>query len=225
MALRISPSDLIDMALYLHSHPLKIDVVYANAHHAENIFGCALYRENAPLLLHKDLAQITLKASELLYSRYQWTTILMDGLRPIEAQAAMQETEIVKRNPHWCEDGPRRLLSPPGKGGHPRGMAIDIVCEDKTGQRIDMGTPFDYLTEDRDNNPAARDYKNLSAHVLQNRQALEDAMVDAATHYALEILPLPSEWWDFRFPAEHYNQYAPLSDNDLMNHQKICAFT
>jgi D-alanyl-D-alanine dipeptidase len=218
----IASDDLVDMRQYDGKYPLKIDVVYAQANHPENIFGRAIYRKDAPLLLHKDLAAIVLNAAKILYTQHGWTSILMDGLRPIEAQEAMQETDIVKRNPHWCEQ-PNRLLSPPGKGGHPRGMAIDIVCEDASGARINMGTAFDHLSEDPDYNPAARTFKDLPKPVLKNRQILEKAVVKAAEDLQQAILPIPSEWWDFRFFPDHYNQYAPISDHELPEELKICT--
>lgn len=213
--------DLVDMRLYLDEAPLEIDLVYAKAHHPENIFGCALYRMDAPFFLHKDLAQITLDAAKSLHKDFGWTSVLMDGLRPIEAQAAMQETDIVKANPHWCQE-PNRLLSPPGHGGHPRGMAVDIVCLDDEGARVDMGTAFDHLSEDPDYNPAARSFTNLSDDVLENRARLERAMVKAAQDLNLPLLPLPAEWWDFRFPRDFYERYAPLSDQELPVNQRIC---
>jgi len=126
----------------------------------------------------------------------------------------------VKANPHWLEE-PNRLLSPPGKGGHPRGMAVDIVLVDKQGKEADMGTAFDYLTPDRANNPAARSYKNFSKEILANRQLLEGCMMQAAAECGVGLLPLPQEWWDFRFLPDHSNRYAPVHDRDLPAHMRV----
>lgn len=220
MAQKISPSDLVDMCTYVKDAPLAIDLVYAQAGHPENIFGCALYKADAPFLLHDSLARIVLGAARHLHKTQNWTCVLMDGLRPVEAQEAMQRTAIVQRNPHWCQ-GPNRLLSPPGHGGHPRGMAVDIVCIDGQGNRIDMGTAFDHLSKDPAYNPAARSFKNLPAAVLQNRHLLETAMTTAAQSLGLPLLPLPAEWWDFRLPPDFYNAFAPLSDHDLPAHWRM----
>jgi D-alanyl-D-alanine dipeptidase len=128
----------------------------------------------------------------------------------VEAQAAMQETIIVKAHPEWS-DGPNRLLSKPGQGGHPRGMAVDVAVEDiATSQAWDMGTVFDTMTVQ-----SARGYTGFPAHILENRQKLEKAFTDGAVSLNLPLLPLPSEWWDFRFPASYSETYAPLSDIDL----------
>ena len=40
-------------------------------------------------------------------------------------------------------------------------------------------------------------------------------MVSAAQDLNLALLPLPVEWWDFRFPPEIYDDFEPLYDRDL----------
>jgi zinc D-Ala-D-Ala dipeptidase len=220
---KILPSDLVALDDYCATHPLKVDLVYAKPAHRDNLFKCGIYKPAAKMWCHRDFAPVVLRAAELCHAKTGWLFELKDCLRPVEAQAAMAETDIVKANPHWLQE-PGRLLSPPGKGGHPRGMAVDIILVTETGEEIDMGTPFDYLTSDRANNPAARDYKNFSPQVLANRQLLEDCMMQAAREAGRELLPLPQEWWDFRFPYAYANLYAPVEDRALpaamqmMNH-------
>jgi D-alanyl-D-alanine dipeptidase len=108
-----------------------------------------------------------------------------------------------------------RLFSPPGKGGHPRGMAIDIILETADGAILDMGTAFDYLTPDPAINPAHRDFAGISDTAKRNRRILEDFMVAAAKDLGQPLLPLPAEWWDFRFPKAVLEQYKAISDLDL----------
>ncbi|MDE1152876.1 MAG: M15 family metallopeptidase [Micavibrio sp.] len=212
--IRINPEDLVALDDYTASHPVKIDLVYAQARHPDNMFGCAIYRPDAKMWCHKSFAPIILRAAELCFKRSGYIFELKDCLRTTEAQALMAQTEIVRANPQWLEE-PGRLLSPPGKGGHPRGMAVDIILLDKSGAKVDMGTEFDYLTTDRDNNPAARNYTKFSADVLGNRRLLEDCMMLAASELRQELLPLPQEWWDFRFMPAHSNLYVPISDVDM----------
>ncbi len=212
---QITQADLVAMDSFAASHRLRIDLVYANAAHPENIFKTAIYRPGAKLWLHKEFAEIVLGAAEICYRRWGGVFVLKDGLRTTDAQQAMQETDIVKANPQWCADGPARLLSPPGRGGHPRGMAVDVTVEDEDGTPWDMGTAFDHLTSDLADNPAARNYKNLPEKVLENRRRLEQAFTEAAQQLGREVLPLPAEWWDFRFLAAYSEQFAPLSDKDL----------
>lgn len=196
------------MDIFLGQEPVFIDLVYANSKHPENIFSTSLYRSNARLSLHHDLARVVIKAARYINQSHQWILVLKDGLRTIEAQQAMMETKIVRANPHWLMEP--RMLSGPGMGGHPRGMAVDVSVIDKNGATIDMGTSFDTMTPQ-----SARSYGGFSNDVLRNREILESAFVSGAKDLSLPILPLPSEWWDFRFPATHSNQYAPLSDVDL----------
>lgn len=191
--------------------PFAIDIVYADAAHPENIFAAAVYHKDARLVLHKDLARIILTAARKLRADYGWTLVLKDGLRPVEAQAAMMETDIVKRNPHWL--GEPRLLSGPGQGAHPRGMAIDVSVEG-----VDMGTVFDAMVPE-----SARGYMGFSSAVLDNRAKLEKAMMDAAGKHGLPLLPLASEWWDFRLTRDLSERFAPLSDADLPAALKICT--
>lgn len=210
----IPPEDLVAMDTLAARTPLRIDIVYAQAQHPENIFGLALYRPEARLWLHRDFAEIVALAAKRCHDEHGYVFVLKDGLRTVEAQALMQETEIVKANPHWTQE-PNRLLSPPGKGGHPRGMAVDIVLETKNGALVDMGTRFDHLTKDPAINPARRGFPDISDTAKKNRQILEDFMVAAAQDLNRPLLPLPSEWWDFRFPGSYSEQFAPISDRDL----------
>ena len=200
--------DLVPMDLF-ENEPLRIDLVYAEASHSENIFGCALYHRTARLSLHQDLARVVIAAARALHDSHGYTLILKDGLRPVEAQKSMGETPVVQDNPHWLEE-PNRLISPPGAGGHPRGMAVDVAVADMLGNALDMGTVFDEMTAQ-----SAREYVGFNDDILKNRQYLEQAFVAAAERLNLPILPLPSEWWDFRFPRSHYQDYPALSDHDL----------
>jgi len=211
--LTIPHSDLIALDDFTDTHPLKVDLVYAKPNHPDNMFKTAIYRADARMLGHRALVDVILEAATICYKKTGWIFEVKDCLRTVEAQEAMRQTDIVKRNPHWLEE-PGRLLSPPGKGGHPRGMAVDIVLLDKSGKEVDMGTPFDYLTEDRANNPAARSYTKFSPQILANRRVLEDSMLEAAKKLGRELLPLPQEWWDFRFMPGYTNTYAPIADED-----------
>lgn len=213
----ILPEDLICLNDYEGRYPLQIDLVYAKASHKDNMFKEPIYRPDAKMWIHKELLPIVLKASEICFKNYKYLLSAKDCLRTTEAQLRITETEIVKAHPHWTADGPYRLFSGTGKGGHPRAMAIDVILVNEHGEEVDMGTPFDYLTEDPnpENNPAARNYKKFPEHILQNRLLLENTMVDAAKSLNTTIRPLPVEWWDFRFTNEYFEQFLPLSDNDL----------
>ena len=211
---RIAPDDLIPMDAF-HGETIEIDLVYADANHPENIFGIAAYRKDARLILHRELARIVLKTARLLNERHGWMLVLKDGLRTVEAQRTLMDTDIVRRNPHWLEEP--RLLSAPGQGAHPRGMAIDVSVKNSNGWPVDMGTLFDAMVPE-----SARAYDWFAPEILQNRAWLEKAFAEAAASLSLPLLPLPSEWWDFRLPASYNGAYEPLSDDDLPDALKMC---
>lgn len=217
----ISPSDLIPMDQYCDDYPITINLAYQHDC-APNIFG-KIYRDGARLWLHKDLAQVVLGAAKIV-SAQGYGLVLYDGLRTVEAQALMGQSNIVKANPHWLEE-PGRLLSPPGAGAHPRGMAIDLSLADENGDSVDMGTDFDYLAENSQaaHNPAHREFEGLDKNTQNNRALLTDAMVKSSKSLSFPLLPLPQEWWDFRFPTQIYEQYAPLNDADLPHEMRMTA--
>lgn len=210
----IDPADLVPMDLFLKTEPLTIDVMYAGP----GSFCGIVYKPDARLSLHKDMAEIVIMAARLLHDRTGGMIELYDGLRTTTAQRIICETPIVKAHPHWTAEGPLRMFAPPGKGGHPRGMAIDLSVRDEAGALLDMGTIVDALPEggaDPDNNPAHRDYIHLSDTVRRNRDILTSALTDSAALLGRIIRPLPSEWWDYRFTDDVYGRYAPLADEDV----------
>ena len=203
----INADDLIDMAVYADECGYEIEVMYADAAHPFNIFGQAVYASDAPLLLHKSFAPIVQNAAKLCRERSDYRMILHDGLRPCDRQQAIQETDLVRANPNWLQDipGRGRLFSPPGRGAHPRGMAIDISLKDNNGNSLDCGTKVDEMSP-----LSARKVEGLSETAKTNRALLDGCMLDAAKTLDLPLFLLPAEWWDFRFPADLYNQYAPI---------------
>lgn len=207
---KIALTHLIPMDIFVKNEPITLDLVYQNKDHPHNIFGSNIYHPDARLWAHKDIACITLLTARILHQNHNWILEIKDCLRTSDAQAAMQETDIVKAHPEWMES-PGRLLAPPGAGGHPRAMAIDVCARDNNkGVEIDMGTPFDHLEKE-----AARDYMDFPDNILNNRKILEEAFIKAASAFGLAFTPYQAEWWDFRFPHDYFNDYEALSDADL----------
>ena len=196
---------------------MKIDTVYAKPDHPDNQFP-GLYHPEAKLIwCHQDLALVVLIAARTVRQDFGWTLKINDGLRPVEAQEKMQDS-------HFHPD----LVSAPGKGAHPRAMAVDVEPLDHASRPVEMGTSFDYFAQapGPDVNPAHREYsgafqdadKNL---VNKNRNRLSHAMLEAGRRASLDIVPLPQEWWDFRFPPDIVYTYAPLRDRDLRPVQRM----
>ncbi len=224
----IPPEDLVALDDFAAAHPLKIDLVYADPRHPENVFREDIYRADARLWAHKDFAPVILLAADICFERTGWLFEVKDCLRTVEAQQRMRETAVVKAHPQWLA-GPDNLLSLPGGGGHPRGMAADIVLIDANGEKIDMGTKFDFFAEDIRDNPAARnatrfcDDEARNQRILYHRRVLEESMMEAAKDLGRALVPLPEEWWDFRFPSSHVNAYAPVRDADLPENMRMTA--
>jgi len=206
------PESLVPMDVFAAAFPIKIDLVYANPDHPDNHFG-QVYHAKALLWLHGALAENVLRAALHCRNRHGWTLKINDGLRPVEAQARMAGRGVSPL-----------LLSAPGQGGHPRGMAVDIEPLSARGEKIDMGTPFDFFAPDpAADNPAARDYAGLTAEAAENRRKFERAMHDAATVAGMPLLALPQEWWDFRLPPAFFNQYGAFSEESLRPAQRMIA--
>src|SRR5690606_28684592 len=97
----LAPEDLLAMHTLAGSTPLRIDLVYAQPDHPENVLKPALYRPDARLWLHRDFAEIVVLAAKRCFNEKSLLFVLKDGLRPVEAQEAMERPAIVKANPHW----------------------------------------------------------------------------------------------------------------------------
>jgi D-alanyl-D-alanine dipeptidase len=214
----VQSETLIPIEPFADKLPLRVELAYAQADNT--LFGERIYHPQARLFLYEDIAKIVCGAAERL-GRDGYRLILYDGLRTVEAQARMLETARVKANPHWLEEP--RLLSPPGAGAHPRGMAVDCGLETEEGALLDMGTVFDFLAESSApaHNPAHRNYPHLSEEVRRNRGVLDTAMQESAAALGIDLVPLPQEWWDFRLPPSFYERFAPLSDSDLPEEMRM----
>lgn len=183
-----------------------IDLAYARADNL--LLGEQIYRADAKLWLHDELALVVKRAAQICRDDYSIRFVLYDGLRTVDAQEKMLKTKRVADNPQWLIEP--RMLSVPGAGGHPRGMAVDIGLIDADGVLLDMGCAFDDLSA-----VAHRHYADLSEEARRNRGVLDECMMRASVEVGIDILPLPQEWWDYRLPVDVFNQYAPLRDADL----------
>lgn len=210
---KIAAESLVPLDLFEEIFPIQIDLAYKKPAPA-NIFGI-LYRPEARLWLCEPLAKVVLLASAYATAKGM-KLILYDGLRTTEAQKRMVECPIVSKNPQWLQE-PGRLISPPGAGGHPRGMAIDMTIAHHDGTPVDMGTDFDFLSPKSDarSNAAHRQYARMEDHVRENRRILDEAVDSAAMALRTDIVFLPEEWWDFRFDADMIKRHSPLSDADV----------
>jgi len=215
---------IVPLNAFVEEFPFSIELVYARPRNSNNHFA-GLYGDHADTLwLHERLAVVALTAA-VLAQRTGWILEFLDGLRPVEAQRNMTS---------YGYD--RRLVSLPGEGPHPRGMAIDVVVRDGAGSLVEMGTPFDHFVNaaelDAGRNPAARDFAggwtgdaNADKAIIANRRQLETLILRAARFHGEPILPLAEEWWDFRMPREVWSLLPALSEADLYPCQQLTSRT
>lgn len=220
--LSIDPALLVPLDLFTADLPMIVDIAYTQP--APKSFCGVIYRPEARLWLHADLAQIVVHAAAAA-GRDGFHLVLYDGLRTTEAQQLMRESAVVQANPQWLE-GATRMLSPPGRGAHPRGMAIDVSLQDQAGQLLDMGTAFDEMPPHGagpgpESNAAHRETTLVDAAAQENRARLDRYMKEGALRAGRFIMPLPQEWWDYRFMPMDYDPYAPLADADLPRQMRM----
>jgi D-alanyl-D-alanine dipeptidase len=152
-----------------------------------NFVGRDLYSPLDCGWLHLDGAS-ALEASIvwLRTKRPDLSMLVLDALRPQRVQeqlwASLQGTDLLG------------YLANPVRGSiHSFGMAVDITLVDQAGRELDMGTPFDDLTER--SHPALENEFLASGQLtpiqIANRQLLRDAM------QAGDWQGISSEWWHF----------------------------
>ena len=152
-----------------------------------NFVGRDMYAGYDCAWLHRDAAD-SLKnvAINLRAARPELRLLVLDALRPQRVQELMwnslEGTDL------------RQYLASPDHGSiHSFGMAVDVTLTDAEGRELDMGTPFDDLSE--------RSHPALESELLQrgeiaseqiaNRQILRDVMFANGWH------GIATEWWHF----------------------------
>ena len=163
---------------------IHVELRYATVN---NFAGRDLYSPFDCAWLHRHAAAGLEKSVEwLARQRADVSLLVLDALRPQRVQeelwAALQGTDLLG------------YLANPVRGSiHSFGMAIDITLVDQHGQELDMGTPFDDLSER--SHPALEGAMlsrgELTAGQIANRQLLRDTMQHGG------FKGIQSEWWHF----------------------------
>jgi len=162
---------------------IHVDLRYASPN---NFVGCDLY---APF----DCAWIHRHGAERLEAAVDWLArhgggarlAILDALRPQRVQQRLWDT---------LDEKHRIYLADPARGSiHSFGMAVDVTLLDPQGRELDMGTPFDDMTEL--SHPALEERflasGALTAAQLANRRLLRAAMENAGWQ------GIRREWWHF----------------------------
>jgi D-alanyl-D-alanine dipeptidase len=163
---------------------IRVDLRYASS---DNFVGVDLYSPYDCAWLHQEAAARLQAAVEDLARRdANLELVVLDALRPQRVQERL-----------WKQlegTGLQIYLAPPERGSiHSFGMAVDITIAARGGAELDMGTPFDDLTE---LSWPAREPEFLAAGRLTqeqvaNRRLLREVMGAAGWQ------GISREWWHF----------------------------
>lgn len=163
---------------------LRYDLKYASA---DNFMSRDMYSPLDCAWLHRDAA-IALESviTALASLRPEVTLCVLDALRPQRVQQAMWNA--------LAGTPLTQYLAPPEIGSiHSFGMAVDVTLLDAHGDELDMGTPFDDMSEL--SHPALEggfvSSGDLRNEHLAHRHLLRQVMLHAGFH------GISTEWWHF----------------------------
>lgn len=164
---------------------VRVDLRYGSVN---NLLGRDVYGGFQRALLHKIAAEKFAAALQALQkARPDLEFLVYDALRPRSAQYAFWD--LVKNTPQ------QMYFTDPAKGSvHNHGFALDVgLAAKKSGAELDMGTPFDDLTDlaqPRYEDKFLADGR-LHESQRQNRLLLRRIMEGAGFEQ------LPHEWWHY----------------------------
>ena len=158
------------------------------------------YEEPCALLTKEAARALKGVSGELLVQGYRLK--VFDAYRPVSAVKHFVlwgiEDQDVRMKPWFYPELDKNALFAEGyiakRSSHSRGSTVDLTLLDmKTGQELDMGSPFDLFSE-----VSHPDYRGVSQEQYDNRMLLQEAMVRGG------FVPLDCEWWHFTLANEPY---------------------
>jgi D-alanyl-D-alanine dipeptidase len=159
---------------------------------ADNFTGKVLYDCNRCFLTETTARKLGKAQMEL--KKQHLGLKVWDCYRPLSVQKIF-----------WSLVPDPRYVADPAKGSrHNRGTAVDVTLVDAQGNELPMPTRFDDFSS-----RASRDNMDLPAHILKNRETLENAMKNAG------FLPLPTEWWHFDDDEWQSFELLDIGFNDI----------
>ena len=162
---------------------IVVELIYTTK---DNFTGQAVYPPGSRAYLREEVAEKLLRVQKKL-KKIGLSLKIWDAYRPLSVQYKFWEIYPV----------PGFVADPKIGSNHNRGAAVDVTLVDSKGKELAMPTKFDDFTE-----KAGRDYYDLPAEAIKNRQILEDYMVSEG------FVPLRTEWW--HFDDENVKKYPVL---------------
>jgi len=154
---------------------------------------CAVITKEAARALREVSNQMIVKGYRLK---------IFDAYRPARAVKhfvlwGIEDLDL-RMKPYFYPDLEKQELFRQGyiakQSSHNRGSTVDLTLFDmKTGQELDMGSPFDLFSE-----ISHPDNKSVTTEQYNNRMLLQNAMTRSG------FVPIGCEWWHFTLADEPY---------------------
>ncbi|MBQ6662987.1 MAG: M15 family metallopeptidase [Firmicutes bacterium] len=158
------------------------------------------YEEPCALLTREAARALLEVSNEMMVQGYRLK--IFDAYRPVCAVKHFIlwsiEDQDARMKPYFYPDLEKQELFERGyiarRSSHSRGSTVDLTLLDMgTGKEVDMGSPFDLLSE-----VSHPDYRGVTDEQYENRQLLRRAMERNG------FLPVDCEWWHFTLANEPY---------------------
>ena len=158
------------------------------------------YEEPCALLTKEAARALKEVSNQMIVKGYRLK--IFDAYRPARAVKhfvlwGIEDLDL-RMKPYFYPDLEKQELFRQGyiakQSSHSRGSTVDLTLFDmKTGQELDMGSPFDLFSE-----ISHPDNKSVTEKQYNNRMLLQNAMTRSG------FVPISCEWWHFTLADEPY---------------------
>ncbi len=173
-----------------------------------NFVGTRIDGYNAPVAILSERAAKALKAVNTELERKGYVLHIYDAYRPQKAVDHFarwaKDVKDTKMKMDFYPKVDKTMVFKLGyvasKSGHSRGSTIDLtIAYKKTGEVVDMGSPYDFFGD-----ISGHGTKLITAKQTSNRDVLKNAMVKHG------FKPYDKEWWHYTlikepFPKKYFN--------------------
>jgi zinc D-Ala-D-Ala dipeptidase len=169
---------------------------------SDNFMGKPIDGYEREVAILSKQATIALKHIQDELEQYNLSVKIYDSYRPQRAvnqfiRWARDLNDTLNKQEYYPDVKKQHLFKEgyiAARSGHTRGSTLDMTLVDiKTGQPLDMGSPYDFFGD-----ISWVDFKNLTAQQLANRMLIQTVMrKNGFVHY-------PKEWWHFTLRDEPF---------------------
>ncbi|KTD74614.1 M15 family metallopeptidase [Legionella waltersii] len=193
--------DVVSLSQFSCDKPIIARLKYATH---ENFVGTVIpgYNPDAHdfALMTPDAANALCQVQQYLLNHYNFSLLIYDSYRPKRAvdyfliwskQAGSSEIETVRKELHYPIINKNQLFELgylAEDSNHCYGNTVDLVLIDAQGNKLDMGTRFDFMDIKSRSDATATEIGERAVH---HRKILRDAMM----HFDFE--PYPEEYWHY----------------------------